>query len=242
MDLRVIQFCLVAMLLNAISVYSGQFQPWSEKVFQFTEREYGKMAAKRLRYLHDLAENNQGLSVIKKLKLVNKTMNHLPWIADEKHWKNADYWATPLETISTFGGDCEDIAIAKWVMLRLFGIPGKHLRLAGTKIKQTGERHMVLLYIENPDDPPDQMRVLVLDNYVSDILRGPQRTDLLGMYLFNASGDIMLLSDTGKNRSIKGVYTKRKIKKLEDLKEKIIETRSKYQKLNNGRPFLPSDS
>jgi predicted transglutaminase-like cysteine proteinase len=237
----ILQICLVAVFLAAVPVQSGQFQPWSEKVFQYVEKEYGEKAAKRLRYLHDLIEKNQGLSVKEKLKLVNDTMNRLPWIADKKHWKKADYWATPLEAITTFGGDCEDIAIAKWVVLRHLGISSAHLRLATVKIKRTGELHMVLLYIENPDAPLDQQKPLVLDNYINEIMTGRERSDVLALYLFDVSGNFILISDDGSQRSIKGVYPKRKLRQLEDLKRKIAETRSKYRELNDGRPFLPSD-
>jgi predicted transglutaminase-like cysteine proteinase len=139
-------FALCALLVITVSGYAAEYQPWSENVF-----------------LHNLIVENQKISVPEKLQLVNDTMNHLPWISDEKHWKSADYWATPLETITTFGGDCEDIAIAKWVVLNHLGINGKYLQLAYVKIKKTGENHMVLLYIDQPNLPPEQQKALVLD-------------------------------------------------------------------------------
>jgi predicted transglutaminase-like cysteine proteinase len=241
-DIGILRICLIVVFLAAVPVHSGQFQPWSEKIFQYVEKEYGNKAAKRLRYLHELIEKNQGLSVNEKLKLVNDTMNRLPWIADEKHWKKVDFWATPLETITTFGGDCEDIAIAKWVVLNHLGISSKHLRLATVKIKRSGELHMVLLYIENPEAPPNQQKSLVLDNYISEIMAGRNRTDVLALYVFDASCNFTLISDDGSKRTIKGVYPKRKLRQLEDLKKKITENRTKYIELNDGRPFLPSGS
>jgi hypothetical protein len=50
------------------------------------------------------------------------------------------------------------------------------------------------------------------------------------------------MSDDGSERSIKGVYEKRRLRQLEDLMRKIPENRSKYRELNNGRPFLPTGS
>ena len=240
MSIRLLTNCvLLALLFFSSPAFSADYQPWSEKVFLHIKETYGPQAEERMRYLHNLILENQNLPVPEKLKLVNDTMNHLPWIADETHWKNADYWATPLETITTFGGDCEDIAIAKWVVLNHFGVDSKYLRLAYVKIKQTGENHMVLLYIDRPDLPPEQQRALVLDNYVKEIKKGSERTDLLAIYVTDANGNMVLIADNGKERSIKGIYEGQKMRKIEDLKKKIAENRAQLQELNDGRPFLP---
>jgi predicted transglutaminase-like cysteine proteinase len=221
------------------STMQAEYRPWSEKIFIETEKAYGQMAAKRLRYLHNMALENQDLPVMEKLKLVNSTLNHLPWIADSVHWKKADYWASPIETLATFGGDCEDIAIAKWITLNHLGISGKYLRLAYAKIKKTGESHMVLVYIENPDAAVEKQKGWVLDNYIDQIKRGKDRKDLLAVYTTDAKGNLVLIQDSGSERSIKGVFKERKMKKLEDLKKKIAQDRKKYQAINDGVPLLP---
>lgn len=233
-------FILCAFLFISASGYSTEYQPWSENVFLHVGKTYGPQAEKRLRDLHNLILENQKISIPEKLQLVNDTMNQLPWISDEKHWKSADYWATPLETLTTFGGDCEDIAIAKWVILNHLGIKSKFLRLAYVKIKKTGENHMVLLYIDRPDLPPNKQKSLVLDNYVKTINKGSERKDLLAIYVTDANGNLILIADNGKERSIKEIYEERKMRRLEDLKKKIIESRVEYQKLNDGRPILPT--
>jgi len=177
---------------------------------------------------------------MEKLDLVNRTLNHLPWIADADHWKKSDYWASPMETIATFGGDCEDIAIVKWVVLRHLGIAAEHLRLAFVKIRQTGENHMVLLYVENPAAPVEQQKAYVLDNYVEDIKRGSERTDLLGVYFTDAHGTVALIEYNDGKAAIKGEYKERKIKQLEELKKKIAEDRRTFRELNEGREVLPA--
>lgn len=242
--MRILYLCTLTIILAFTSVsvaVAAEYQPWSENVFTHVEKEFGPQAAKRLRYLHKMVMDNQNLPVMEKLVLVNRTLNHLPWIADSEHWKQADYWATPMETIATFGGDCEDIAIVKWVTLNHLGISSKNLRLAYAKIKRTGESHMVLVYIENPDDPPEQQKGWVLDNYIDEVKRGKERMDLLAVYLTDANGNLALIEDTGTERSLKGVFKERKMKKLEDLKKKIAEGRVRYQKLNDGRPLLPPE-
>lgn len=224
---------LIAVFFFYHPVFASDFQPWSEKVFQAIDHEYGPQAAKRMRYLHNLVQQSQKLPVAEKLNLANVTMNHLPWIADATHWKQADYWATPLETIATFGGDCEDIAIAKWVFLNYLGISSKYLRLAYAKIKKSGENHMVLLFIENPDLPPEKQRALVLDNYIDEIKKGQDRKDLIAVYVADAEGNFALFADNGKERSIAGIYENRKMRKLEEVKQAIAENRIKLQELNN---------
>lgn len=232
--------CIVSIfiLAGAHTVWS-EFQPWSENIFQHVEQEYGADAEKRLRYLHTMIIDNQDLPDMEKVELVNETLNHLPWIADSSHWKEADYWATPMETITTFGGDCEDIAIVKWVVLTNLGITKEHLRLAYVKIKKTGENHMVLLFVKKPAAPTEEQKIYVLDNYVEDVKLGSERKDLLAIYLTDADGNITLINDKDGERSIKGEYKDRKIKKLEDLKNKIAENRKMYQEINDGRPLLP---
>ncbi len=162
-----------------------------------------------------------------------------PWIADSEHWKKSEYWATPLETITTFGGDCEDIAFVKWVILNSLGITSEHLALAYVKIKVTGEDHMVLLYLAKPDAPAGEMEAYVLDNYRDEVKKGAERTDLLAILGFNASGDVALIADNGSERTIKAEYKERKIKKLEDLKKRIRENREALKKINDGSPLLP---
>lgn len=225
-QLLVLSVC--AFFLMTGYVISREYQPWSENVFQHVEQEYGIDAAKRLRYLHKLIIENQNLPEMEKVKLVNKTLNRLPWIADSEHWKKADYWASPMETITTFGGDCEDISIVKWAILGHLGISNDNLRLAYVKIKETGEDHMVLLYLKNPSAPLEQIESYVLDNYVQEVKKGSERTDLLAIFVTDVNGNIVLIADNGKERSVKGVYKERKIKKLDDLKKKINEDRIKY--------------
>ncbi len=239
MKLRLL-FCFVSLfVLTGVTPIRAEYQPWSAKVFEYVAQEYGPKAEKRLRYLHDMIRENQDISVMEKIELVNRTLNKLPWIADSSHWKQADYWAAPMETIATFGGDCEDIAIVKWVMLVHLGVTGDHLRLAYVKIRETGENHMVLLFVMNPSAPVEQQEIYVLDNYVEAVKRGSERKDLIAIYFTDADGNIVLLDDKDGNRSIKGEYKERKIRKLEDLKKRIAQDRKKFQELNGGRPMLP---
>jgi predicted transglutaminase-like cysteine proteinase len=213
----------------------------SEKVFQYIKGEYGAEAEKRMRYLNGLVHDNYQLPIAKKLTLVNRTMNKLPWIADPVHWKQADYWATPIETISTFGGDCEDIAIAKWIVLNMMGVTNDHLRLAYVVVKKTGEKHMILLYLANPKMPPDKWDVMILDNLDPEVKAASKRHDLIAVFVTDADGNVVLVADDGKQRKIKGVYENRTMRKLDDLKKIIRENRLKIKELNDGKALWPEN-
>ncbi len=241
MNIRYFLIPIVISLFCVCQAFAATYQPWSENVFAQLNKEYGPQAEKRMRYLLDIILKNQGKTVQEKLRIANDTMNHLPWIADKIHWDKADYWATPMETIATFGGDCEDIAIAKFIMLRHLGIPATHLRLNYVKIKKTGENHMVLAYVDRIDLPRAQRGagVWILDNVDQKVKKLSERTDLMEIYATDAEGNVVVFKDTDGKRSILGVREHAKMKKLDEIKQKIAENNVRYKELNNGRPLHP---
>ena len=129
-------------------------QPWSENVFKQLENEYGAEASRRMRSIHDVMIQNKDQPLRKKLEIVNDTLNALPWVTDRSKWSAEDYWATPLETIALYGGDCEDMAIGKYMALRLMGVPRKNLYLGYVKVKATGESHMVMVWVNDQRSAP----------------------------------------------------------------------------------------
>jgi predicted transglutaminase-like cysteine proteinase len=235
---RIITVGLAAAIFWAGPAVSGTFEPWHENVFAYIKQEFGDEAEKRMRFVEKFILDNYDIPEMEKVIKTNEMSNHLPWIADAAHWKESDYWATPLETITTFGGDCEDIALVKWVILRNLGISSDNLALAYVKIKQTGEDHMVLLYVAKPEAPLGQKEVYVLDNFVDEVKPAEERMDLLAVMALGTEGRIVLFSDDGENRSVKASYTGRKVKKAEDLIARIQENREKFAELNGGRPLM----
>lgn len=213
------------------------FQPWSDSMFVQLEKEFGKQGATRVRKLHDIVVENKDASIDVKLKVTNDAINQLPWIADRDKYDANDYWATPMETIATFGGDCEDMAIAKLMMLRLMGVPRENLRLTYVKIKKTGEAHMILTYTNEPDKPVGQRPVYLLDNYVKKIKLAKDRKDLLGVYIIDVNKNLVLIDDDGKSRSEKAKIDSAKYSKLDKIKKKIADNRARYQQYNDGRPI-----
>ncbi|MFZ6746438.1 transglutaminase-like cysteine peptidase [Undibacterium sp. JH2W] len=122
------------------------------------------------------------------LRQVNDFYNHVPYFSDQEHWGVEDYWATPVEFIASWGGDCEDYAIAKYMTLKDLGIPPERLRITYVRAIRIGETHMVLAYYPNPAAEP-----WIMDNLVEEILPASARTDLVPVYSFN-DDDLWLAS------------------------------------------------
>ena len=229
---------IVGLLLFAASsalASSSGLQPWDDEVYVQVGKAYGPEAEKRLRKVIEIILANQNQPVMEKLKLTNDFLNNIPWIADPDIWKQEDYWATPFETLTTFGGDCEDIAIGKYAMLRLLGIPDDSLGFAYVETPE-GERHMVLIYKQDDATP-----AYVLDNQVPEILTGPERRDLLAIYIFQNDGRLYVIGDDGEKRYVKKEFTGRRFEKWATAKERARQNRKKYEKYNGGRPLFPND-
>ncbi|MDH1055068.1 transglutaminase-like cysteine peptidase [Aquipseudomonas alcaligenes] len=113
-------------------------------------------------------------------RFVNRSVLHGE---DREIWGEADYWATPRETLGRGRGDCEDIAIAKYFGLLRLGVASDKLRLTFVKSLELKRAHMVLAFYATPDAEP-----LILDNLQTQILPAHQRRDLLPVYAFNNHG------------------------------------------------------
>jgi predicted transglutaminase-like cysteine proteinase len=114
------------------------------------------------------------------LQGVNDYLNRIPYLTDQSHWGQEDYWATPAESVASNGGDCEDYAIVKYYLLKELGVPLERLRITYVKSLKLNQAHMVLAYYPRPDAEP-----LILDNIESRIRPASERTDLVPVYSFN---------------------------------------------------------
>lgn len=85
--------------------------------------------------------------------------------------------------------DCEDYAIAKYMTLKLLGIPTDQLRLIYVRARMGGanspisQAHMVLGYYAAPTAAP-----VILDNLVDDVMPADRRPDLTPVFSFNDAG------------------------------------------------------
>jgi predicted transglutaminase-like cysteine proteinase len=95
----------------------------------------------------ELMAQLQGKDPMTQVHMVNDAFNspRYPYRQDINNWGVPDYYATPYEFLKK-SGDCEDYAIAKYMMLRALGFPATSLRLLAVSIlSQGGIAHAILL-------------------------------------------------------------------------------------------------
>ena len=183
-DLRQIGAMLLGvLLLLGENGALAQLSRLSEEVIRSFNMAYGKEATQRLFEWQKVMQTNVSGSGEVKRKAANDYFNRIPWVTDDEHWGQADYWATPLEVIGTNGGDCEDYSISKYFTLLELEVPRERLLITYVRAPALNQTHMVLAYYPTPDADP-----LILDNYNKTILRGSERTDLIPVYSFNGDG------------------------------------------------------
>lgn len=154
------------------------------------QTRFGAAGVTKLHAWETLIENNQTKTTAEKNKAVNDFFNKNTRFEDDiVHWKTSDYWATPIETLGSGAGDCEDYTIAKYFTLIRLGISVEHLRLIYVKAQIGGptskvfQAHMVLGYYEQPNSIP-----IILDSLVSEIATADKRNDLHPVFSFNSDG------------------------------------------------------
>ncbi|MCB1962750.1 MAG: transglutaminase-like cysteine peptidase [Rhodocyclaceae bacterium] len=164
--------------------------PGLDKVEATARVRYDAAVVDRVRDWRAVLVDLQGATETEQLTQTNRYFNRrLQFLDDTVVWRNKDYWATPLESLAKRAGDCEDFVIAKYISLRLLGVPDEKLRLIYVRARMGGEHsslsqaHMVLGYFPTPTAEP-----LVLDNLIGDIRAASQRPDLYPVFSFNSSG------------------------------------------------------
>ncbi len=164
--------------------------PDLDKMLLLAQQRYGAAGAHNVQQWRALLREAQGLPEPEKIRRVNNFFNRLIAFRDDiEIWGAIDYWATPLETIGRGAGDCEDFTIAKYVTLKLLGVPIERMRLIYVRAQIGGphssisQAHMVLGYFATPGAEP-----LVLDNLLADIRPASRRNDLQPVFSFNSDG------------------------------------------------------
>jgi len=161
-----------------------------DRMLSLAGQRYGDSGVASVTAWRDLLNQTANQPDAVKLRWVNDFFNRrVRFGEDDAIWGKQDYWTTPLEVLGRAEGDCEDVAIAKYVTLKLLGIPSEKLRMTYVKARIGGpqsamvQAHMVLSYYPAPEDEP-----LVLDSLISDIRPASRRSDLTMVFGFNAEG------------------------------------------------------
>ena len=203
---------IAVVLCCSITLVWAQGLGPSSAVIQWAKKKYGSTAVDRLYAWQSLMEKNRNKSELEKLRVVNDFFNGLRYSTDLQLWGKNDYWATPVETLSRGGADCEDYSIAKYFTLRELGVPDEKLRITYVKALKLNAHHMVLAYYSTPTSVP-----LVLDNLNGRILPATERKDLAPIYSFNGDGLWLAKSRGGGQR----MGTSDRIKMWEDLNARM---------------------
>ena len=182
--LRYLEAGLLLCLLGVSGHHAlAQYLGLDERLLARIETDYGVEARERVMGWQALiASLNARPQVTDREKMTgaNDFFNQVAWVSDLEHWGQEDYWATPIETLATNGGDCEDFSIGKYFTLKYTGVDNHKLRITYVKALNYDQAHMVLAYYPTPDAEP-----LILDNINKTILPASQRPDLLPIYSFN---------------------------------------------------------
>ncbi len=115
---------------------------------------------------------------------INNEVNSWAYSTDRAAWGLSDYWATPEEMFNKGSGDCEDVAIFKYLLLRAAGVAADDMTLMVTA---TGTHAHMVLIVAREDG------AVVLDNLTNAIMLASDsnRTDV-PLYSLSEAGWQML--------------------------------------------------
>ncbi|EGP07507.1 hypothetical protein CSIRO_2961 [Bradyrhizobiaceae bacterium SG-6C] len=99
-------------------------------------------AARRFLLMVDGALEHDGAA---RLETVNRLVNTaIRYTSDLIQHGEVDLWSSPLASLRAGRGDCEDYAIAKYMVLRESGVPEQDLRILLVRDRAVREDHAVL--------------------------------------------------------------------------------------------------
>jgi predicted transglutaminase-like cysteine proteinase len=117
------------------------------------------------RRLIDLSSAGAGRNGLARLGHINRAVNlAISPTSDEAQWKVTDHWSSPLETLQSERGDCEDYAIVKYSALLDSGVSEADLKIVVLKSIFPNEDHAVVA--ARVDD-----EWLILDNRTLTLVR-----------------------------------------------------------------------
>jgi predicted transglutaminase-like cysteine proteinase len=123
----------------------------------------------------------RGQDLMVQLRETNAWFNNNRYIADNVNWALPDYWATPFEFLEKAGGDCEDYAIAKYMMLRAVGVSADDMRIVVLRDISSRVDHAVLAVYVNGNP-------YILDNRFSSVVPANSLGSYQPVYSINEHG------------------------------------------------------
>ncbi len=102
-------------------------------------------------------------------------------MSDWAQYGYADYWASPLQTLTSRAGDCEDYAILKYVVLRHLGVTTADLRLVIVRDTSLEAEHAILVVHQ-------EKKWVILDNRTMAMLNAEQVRHYDPLFAMNDTG------------------------------------------------------
>jgi predicted transglutaminase-like cysteine proteinase len=135
-------------------------------------------AERRFLSIVELARKHEGRA---RLGWLNRAVNmSIKPTSDWLQYGNADYWASPLQTLGSGAGDCEDYAIVKYVALRAVGVDVNNLRLVIVQGDKRPMEHAVLAVRY-------EQQWLILDNLTMAIVAAEEARSYRPLFALNSS-------------------------------------------------------
>ena len=163
-----------------------------------------------------------------RIGVINRAINlAIAPVSDFAQWGEPDHWSSPLETLSTGRGDCEDYAIAKYVALVEAGIAQEDVKLIIEHDLARNQDHAVVATRLNGD-------WIILDNRWFALVRDIESRRVIPLSMLDDNG-VQQFARNKDDRSI-GLADNREIVPAEipTLVERpkphaVTEQRSKHQ-------------
>ena len=101
--------------------------------------------------------------------------------SDSVQYGETDFWASPLQTLASGAGDCEDYAIVKYVALRELGFADSEVRFVVVRDDKHGVEHAIIAV-------RDDREWLILDNRTMAILSSADIPYYIPLFAFDQQG------------------------------------------------------
>jgi len=112
------------------------------------------------------------------INFLNKAINDsAPYTDDMVAFNKRDHWATPKELLEK-GGDCEDYAISKFLILQQIGFKGKDLRVVIVRDKKKRLLHAICTV-------PIEDDIFVMDNTFDEPVSHIRLMKYIPLYSYN---------------------------------------------------------
>src|SRR5262249_51094722 len=129
---------------------------------------------------HRLVDLLKPLELRAKVAAVNALLNRYPYVSSAANWHESNHWETPFEFLAR-SGQCQDYAIAKFMLLRAAGVPNDLLRIVVLRDTRLALDHAVLVaYVDG--------QALLLDNQLPEVVPAASIHHYQPYYSINETG------------------------------------------------------